>query len=71
MKSSVSPAKNASISLAEFLEDTQTGVQSMEKAKEHEGQMSKNLPWGRRKSICPCVDARDVISEGSREASDR
>lgn len=44
MKSSVSPAKNASISLAEFLEDTQTGVQSMEKAKEHEGQMSKNLP---------------------------
>lgn len=44
---------------------------SMEKAKDREGQISENLPRGRRKSICPHVDARDVISEGSREAGDR
>lgn len=33
--------------------------------------MFKNLLWGRRKSICFCVDVRDVILEGSREVSDR
>lgn len=54
-----------------FLRTLRQVFNSMEKAKDHEGHISENLPWGKRKSICPCVDARDVISEGSREAGDR
>lgn len=55
----------------DFLRTLKQVFNSMEKAKDHESQISKNLPWGRRKSICPRVDARDSISEGSREAGDR
>ena len=44
---------------------------SREKAENYGGQISENLPWGRKKSIHPGVDARDVISEGSRKADDR
>lgn len=54
-----------------FLRTLKQVFNSMEKAKDHEGHISENLPWGKRKNICPCVDARDVISEGSREAGDR
>lgn len=70
MKSSMSPANDAPLAWLGFLRTLKQVFNSIEKSKDHEGQISKNLP-GSRRNICPYIDARDVISEGSVEGDDR